>query len=206
MFLSVNPGTSTPLPFVPLAPSSPSEGKHDCLWQLSNQRTIVIFQHSSSLPCVTFSVDSKHILSGGHDKKIAGCEVPSEPNGTSFVPILAITTARNTCIAGDLETTEELLTQEIDTDANSYTSYANRSVAMARKHSWDVALDDAIKSISIQPSLTGYISRGVALCGKGHIWVAGIAFDAASMFTNRDPETNHFLLLMKAITLFNAAY
>ncbi|KAG2359619.1 hypothetical protein BDR07DRAFT_1378581 [Suillus spraguei] len=57
---------------------------------------------------------------------------------------------------------------------------------------------------SIQPSLTGYISKGIALCGKGHVREAQIAFDAASMFTVQDSGTNHFLLLIKAMALFSA--
>jgi hypothetical protein len=69
--------------------------------------------------------------------------------------------------------------------------------------------------------LTGYISKGIALCGKGLVCEARAAFDVASMFTNQDSNTNHFLLLIKvgqihfaysflysvpqAIALFNAA-
>ncbi|KAG2744098.1 hypothetical protein P692DRAFT_201794166, partial [Suillus brevipes Sb2] len=124
----------------------------------------------------------------------------------SFNPkILAITTARHACVTGDLSTAEELLTQDIHTDANHYTLYTHRSFVMARKHDWDHALEDAIKSISIRPSLTGYISKGIALCGKGLIREGRAAFDVASMFTNQDSSTNHFLLLIKAIALFNAA-
>jgi hypothetical protein len=44
-----------------------------------------------------------------------------------------------------LSTAEQLLIQEIDTDINNHTSYANRSFVMARKHHWDHALQDAIK-------------------------------------------------------------
>ncbi|KAG2337648.1 hypothetical protein BDR05DRAFT_762394 [Suillus weaverae] len=68
---------------------------------------------------------------------------------------------------------------------------------MARKHDWDHALQDAIKSISIQPSFTGYISKGIALCGKGHIRDARAAFDVMFMYTDQDSETVHFLLLIK---------
>jgi hypothetical protein len=69
--------------------------------------------------------------------------------------------------------------------------------------------------------LTGYISKGIALCGKGLVREARAAFDVASMFTNKDSNTNHLLLLIKvgeirlaypllhsafqAIALFNAA-
>jgi hypothetical protein len=68
--------------------------------------------------------------------------------------------------------------------------------------------------------LTGFISKGIALCGKGHIPDARAAFDVASIYTNQDPQTVHFLLLIKvcysglvcslshcifqAIALFNA--
>ncbi|KAG2737457.1 hypothetical protein P692DRAFT_201032333 [Suillus brevipes Sb2] len=75
---------------------------------------------------------------------------------------------------------------------------------MARKHAWDHALDDAIKSISIQPSLTGHISKAIALCGKGLVWEAMVAFDIASVATNQDSTNIHFLHLIKAIALFNA--
>ncbi|KAG2345926.1 hypothetical protein BDR05DRAFT_988531 [Suillus weaverae] len=49
----------------------------------------------------------------------------------------------------------------------------------------------------------GYISKGIALCGQGHIRDARVAFDVASIFTNQDSETSHFLLLTKAIALFS---
>jgi hypothetical protein len=60
--------------------------------------------------------------------------------------ILLIPTAyHTTCAAGNLSTAEELLTQDIHTDANDYVSYAHRSFVMARQHNWDHALEDAIK-------------------------------------------------------------
>jgi hypothetical protein len=68
--------------------------------------------------------------------------------------------------------------------------------------------------------LTGYISKGIALCGKGRIPDARAVFDVASMYTNEDSQIVHFLLLIKvgyiclaqslvhfvfqAIALFNA--
>jgi hypothetical protein len=68
------------------------------------------------------------------------------------VQILAITTARDACISGDIPTAEELLTQDIHIDANDHTSYAHRSFVMARKHDWDHALEDAIKVSYIDSS------------------------------------------------------
>jgi hypothetical protein len=77
--------------------------------------------------------------------------IPDSHNNTraSFVQILAITTARHACITGDLPTAEELLTRNIHTDANDYTSYAHRSFVMARQHNWDHALQDAINVSNI---------------------------------------------------------
>ncbi|KAG2747353.1 hypothetical protein P692DRAFT_20737895, partial [Suillus brevipes Sb2] len=129
---------------------------------------------------------------------------PKEPFKIMTIP----TAARDALIMGDLSTADILLTQEISIDANNHDPYANRSLVMARKHDWDRALGDAVKSITIQPSLAGYVFKGIALCGKGHVRDARIAFDIAFMFTNKDLKTIHFLLLVKArfqaIALFNA--
>ncbi|KAG2346847.1 hypothetical protein BDR05DRAFT_959029, partial [Suillus weaverae] len=92
----------------------------------------------------------------------------------------------------------------IDADVNNYISYANRAFVMARKLDWDHALQDAIKSIGTKPSLLGYISKGVALCGKRQIRHARKAFDLAFVSANGDSKTGHFLFLIKAIALFNA--
>ncbi|KAG2351133.1 hypothetical protein BDR07DRAFT_1446605 [Suillus spraguei] len=75
---------------------------------------------------------------------------------------------------------------------------------MARKCNWDKALQDAIRSVSIQPSLAGHISKAIAFCGKRQVVAARMSFDLASIFTNGDLMTDHFLFLIKAIALFNA--
>lgn len=68
--------------------------------------------------------------------------------------ILAIDTIiHDVCITGDLTTAEQLLTQEIEVDANSHTSYANRSFVMARRLDWDRALDDANKVSTLAPPI-----------------------------------------------------
>ncbi|KAG2149068.1 uncharacterized protein EDB93DRAFT_358436 [Suillus bovinus] len=173
------------------------------LWQLSNGQTIAIFRHSDWMRCVTFSLDGEHILSGGGNKKISEWTVPEDVLPPSK-NIAISTTARKACISGDLLLAEELLTQEIDSDPNNHIPYASRSFVMARKHNWDHALRDALMSIRIQPSLTGYTSKGIALCGKKHFKDAMRAFDLASMFTDGDLKTIHRLLLIKAIATFNA--
>lgn len=121
--------------------------------------------------------------------KILAMDVPFRGScATEDLPrILAINTEpRNACMTGDLLTAEELLTQEIQgSGVNNHQSYANRSFVMARKHNWDHALQDALESVSSYPSLTGYISEGIALCGKNDLRDAVRAFDLASLFTKK---------------------
>ncbi|KAG2067709.1 WD40 repeat-like protein [Suillus decipiens] len=116
------------------------------------------------------------------------------------------TTVRNACIAGDLRTAEEILTQDINTDGDNCDSHASRSVIMARNLDWDQALRDAINSVAIQPSLVGCIAKGIALCGNGQLWNAMEAFDLAFTFATHDAMSINLLLLIKAIALFNAGH
>ena len=54
-------------------------------------------------------------------------------------------TVLNACITGDLRVAEDLLTQEMNGDAENHNSYANRSFVRARKSDWDGALHDALE-------------------------------------------------------------
>ncbi|KAG1887514.1 WD40-repeat-containing domain protein [Suillus fuscotomentosus] len=182
--------------------ASATQDKHVHLWRLSDQRTIAVFQHSFRTNCVTFSVDGKHILSGGSDKKISEWAIPKDAHSK----ILDITTARDACLTGDLSIAEELLTQDVHTNVDDFILYANRSFVMARKHDWDHALDDGIESVNIRPSLVGFITKGIALCGKGHVQEARIAFNVASMFTNQNSQTNQFLLLIRVHSIHLPCY
>jgi WD40 repeat protein len=56
--------------------ASPTTDNRVRLWRLSDRRTIAIFQHSGFPCCITFSVDGKHILAGGKDKRISEWAVP----------------------------------------------------------------------------------------------------------------------------------
>ncbi|KAG2337662.1 hypothetical protein BDR05DRAFT_1063130 [Suillus weaverae] len=124
--------------------ASASDDQHIRLWRLSDRRTIAIFKHSCSALCVTFSMDSKHILSGGSYEKMISewAVVPNDVNSK----ILTTTTSRNACIDEDLSTAEELLTQDINTNVNNYTSCAHRSFMMARQHNWDQQSSSAFHS------------------------------------------------------------
>ncbi|KAG2066807.1 WD40 repeat-like protein [Suillus decipiens] len=225
--------------------ASASDDQHVRIWRLSDRQTIAVFKHTDFVSCVTFSMDGKHILSGGKIHVISKWAVPSPEDilkdhssndgswedtpkeqvahnvsshawlvslhidhtkvQQSYCEILAIdTAARNACITGDLSTADRLLTKELNNDSNDYNSYANRSFVMARKADWDRALDDALKAMSIQPSLMGCISKGIALCGKRQFQNAMKAFDLGFLFVDANLKKTHLLLLIKAIALFNA--
>ncbi|KAG1787157.1 WD40-repeat-containing domain protein [Suillus plorans] len=194
------------------------------LWRVSERRPIIVFKHPSEVRCVAFSPDDRQIFSGDQDKitewpvfedvlpKDCPKNVPKDdskdaPKEQAIHQVLAINSdVRNACIAGDLHTAEMVLNREIDTDANNYTSYANRAFVMARKSDWDRALHDAINSVRIQPSFAGHISEGIALFGKKKFWAAAsTAFDLASAFTNGDLKTTQLLHCdFQTIALFNA--
>ncbi|KAG1800323.1 uncharacterized protein HD556DRAFT_1524880 [Suillus plorans] len=182
-------------------------------------------QHTNEVFCVTFSADDKHILSGGRDKMMSKWAVPlledslgdqapddalredapKEQVADSISNILTVNaTTRDACISGDLLTADRLLTRDIGAAGNDYNSYASRSFVKVRNSDWDRALDDALKSISIQPSLMGCISKGIALCGKQQFQDAMKAFDLAFMYVDADLNKTRLLLLIKAIALFNA--
>lgn len=185
------------------------------LWKLLDRQTVAIFKHSDKVFCVTFTLDSKHVLSGGNDGKVLEFTVPQDAlqgdeqklqqARDAELNILAIhTAARSACLESNPLAAVELLTQEIDADPNKHTPYANRSFVRSRVNLWEPALRDADQSIAIKPSLTGYISKGIALCGKRQFQKATAAFDIAFTFTKKDPALIHLLFLIKVIALFNA--
>ncbi|KAG0706091.1 hypothetical protein DFH29DRAFT_1025833 [Suillus ampliporus] len=132
-------------------------------------------------------------------------EASGSDDQQSLFDVLAINpTVHNAIIAGDLHAAEDLLTQGIDADDYNHELYANRSVVRARNSEWDSALQDAVKSIAIQPSSLGYISKGIALCGNEQLWDAMEAFDLSFVSRDRDPISVDVLLSIKAVALFNA--
>ncbi|KAG2055795.1 WD40 repeat-like protein [Suillus hirtellus] len=195
--------------------ASSSDDEDVRLWKILDRQTIAIFKHSREVLCVTFTLDSKYVLSGGYDAMISQWRVPLDAlqEGESELQqardaelnILALHTAvRGACLEGKLEDAVKLLTKEIDADPNKHIPYANRSFLMSRLCAWKHALRDANQSIAIKPSLTGYISKGIVLCRNKQFQEATTAFDIAFTFAKKDSSVNHLLFLIKVIALFNA--
>ncbi|KAG2067051.1 WD40 repeat-like protein [Suillus decipiens] len=103
---------------------------------------------------------------------------------------------------GELSTAVKKFTEQINTDSSNYAYFVHRSIVYARTRQWKSALEDADKSISIQESLIGYMSKGIAHYGLRETQKASNAFHDASRFGD---SASHLLPLVKAIAIFNTA-
>jgi hypothetical protein len=173
------------------------------LWPSPDQSKIL--EVSVGAFCVTF-------FSGGDDRKISQWVLPStglvltktQVRVGQKIAILDMSAAAHTaCITGDLSMAVEIFTQEITANSSNYVCYGNRSIVFARQCDWESALKDAIQSIGIQKSPIGYMSKGIALYGKGQTLEASTAFDLALRLATGDSATHHLLFLIKAIATFN---
>jgi hypothetical protein len=54
-----------------------------------------------------------------------------------------------------------------------------------------------MQSVRIQPSLSGYLAMGIALCGQMQVQDGMKALDLTFMFSNEDLRIVHFILLIK---------
>ncbi|KAF8126555.1 quinon protein alcohol dehydrogenase-like superfamily, partial [Boletus edulis] len=77
---------------------------------------------------------------------------------------------------------------------------ATRALVRSQLQHWDLAIEDAKKSIEIEPSVTGYIAMSVALIGNGQKEQGCRVFDLA--FRHCDSTHMDTLLLIKAVVLF----
>lgn len=188
------------------------------LWPFPIQSNIL--KVSASASCVTFSKDCRYIFSGGDDLKISQWELPStglvmastqawtktttEVVETKVEIFTMSETAQAACITGDFSAAVEIFTQEIKENSSNHVCYGHRAIALAREHNWDAALEDANQSISIKRSSVGFMSKGIALCGKGQIREACSAFDLALKMATGDSTTHNLISLMKAAAIFSA--
>ncbi|KAF8434726.1 hypothetical protein L210DRAFT_3552125 [Boletus edulis BED1] len=104
---------------------------------------------------------------------------------------------------GDLTRVEELLiadTTRPSSPLHRARALAYRALVRSRSKHWDTAIDDAKKSIEIQPSVIGYVANAVAHIGNDEHETAIRIFDL--VFAHGLPSENKLLLLIKAIILF----
>ncbi|KAF8557544.1 hypothetical protein OG21DRAFT_1482211, partial [Imleria badia] len=101
---------------------------------------------------------------------------------------------------GDLTRVEELLTEVIADPVLHAHALAQRALVRSRLKQTDMAMVDAKKSIEAQRSVIGYIANAVSRIGNGDHESVIRAFDL--VFTDGLATDNNFLLLIKAVILF----
>ncbi|KAF8119884.1 hypothetical protein EV363DRAFT_1440067 [Boletus edulis] len=87
-----------------------------------------------------------------------------------------------------------------NTPDKRHLALATRALVRSQLQHWDLAIEDAKKSIGIEPSVTGYIAMSVALIGNGQKEQGCRVFDLA--FRHCDSTHMDTLLLIKAVVLF----
>ncbi|KAF8126560.1 hypothetical protein EV363DRAFT_1434140 [Boletus edulis] len=93
-----------------------------------------------------------------------------------------------------------LMETTFNTPDKRHLALATRALVRSQLQHWDLAIEDAEKSIEIEPSVTGYIAMSVALIGNGQKEQGCRVFDLA--FRHCDSTHMDTLLLIKAVVLF----
>ncbi|KAF8550473.1 hypothetical protein OG21DRAFT_1446572 [Imleria badia] len=105
---------------------------------------------------------------------------------------------------GNLTRVEALLTQEVLHPSNPFhhaCALAHRALVRTRLKQWNTAVNDAKQSIGIETSLIGRVTLAIGLAGSGEYESAIRDFDDL-VFSDGLPAENRFLLLIKAIIMF----
>ncbi|KAF8121185.1 quinon protein alcohol dehydrogenase-like superfamily [Boletus edulis] len=118
----------------------------------------------------------------------------------SRLPLIQVSDAAfKPWIEGNLKSVEDILSREIVQHSN-YHAFANRALVRTRLKQWDMAIEDANRSLSISPSAIGYIAHAIALLDQHEKRHALRTFDLA--FCHCDASQKRFVLLLRAILLF----
>ncbi|KAI6040395.1 hypothetical protein EDC04DRAFT_2996564 [Pisolithus marmoratus] len=129
--------------------------------------------------------------------------VPLQPHPSQLPLVQVSDEALKSWTQGDLASTEMLLSAEITgTSSASHYLLANRALIRVHLEHWALAIEDAERSLKIQPSPIGHIAMAVALLGQGDREGALCTFDLA--FHDCEVHEHRFLLLLKSILVFES--
>ncbi|KAF8555025.1 TPR-like protein [Imleria badia] len=168
-------------------------------WDTSTHTQLGLIQHPQEIRSIALSPDDQFLVIGGEDGKFTTQNLShitdsiplSRLHPTFQEPVIRIDdTALDSWTRDQLENTEALLTAAIPESHDP------------SHHQWDAALVDAEMAIKVQPSVIGYISKSIALVGKGERDKGYRACDIA--FERFHSSHVTFLLLVKAIIVFMA--
>ncbi|KAF8555425.1 hypothetical protein OG21DRAFT_1602885 [Imleria badia] len=174
-------------------------------WDTSTDKQIgTAVDHASDVCSIALSTRDDCIAIGQKDGKLTLRSLRDILPGsylTVNLPFMDINDAAfKSWKQGDLTRAEEFLTEEIAHPFHHGRTLAQRALVRSRLKQLDMAMDDAKKSIEAQRSVIGYIANAVTRIGNGDYESAIRVFDLA--FTDGLATDNNFLLLIKAIILF----
>ncbi|KAF8552626.1 WD40 repeat-like protein [Imleria badia] len=174
-------------------------------WDTATHTQLRLIQHPRDILSVVFSPDDRFLALGGRDGKftIQNLEDVLLPS-YSTLPLIDITSiAFDSGKWDQLANSEASLTVTITKSRQKdHLAFANRALVRAHLQHWDLAIDDATKSINICPSIIGYIAKSVALIRKGEKAEGCRVYDLVFRHCHRNEVD--FLLLIKAVVLFMA--
>ncbi|KAF8547809.1 WD40 repeat-like protein [Imleria badia] len=177
-------------------------------WDTSWKRLEPVIEDPTNVHCIAISPDNMFLASGGDQKIILRSLRDILPRYyTSDTPLLRISEDLfKPWMQQDWTNAEIVLTEEItsSSSSNRWDALANRALIRARLQRWREAYDDAEESLTIQLTVVGHIAKAISLVGKGKKEAATRRIDL--VFCDCDPEEceSEFLLLIKAILLFEA--
>ncbi|KAF8556862.1 hypothetical protein OG21DRAFT_1495255 [Imleria badia] len=177
-------------------------------WDTSTNRRIgPVIKHASIVDWIALSPNDDCIATGEENGKVtlrSLRDILPVSYFTINLPFMYIGDAAfKPWRQGDLTRVEELLTEDIIHPVNPFHhahALAHRALVRSRSKQWDMAIDDAKKSIKVQKSVIGYIAHALAHLGNGDHESAMRVFDLT--FGNGLPSENKLLLLIKAVILF----
>ncbi|KAF8554954.1 hypothetical protein OG21DRAFT_1439363 [Imleria badia] len=175
-------------------------------WDTAMQKQIgTVIDHASDVWSIALSPNDDCIAAGESNGKITLRSLrdilPRSYLTQHQLPFMDINdTAFKSWMQGDLTRAEELLTEVITDPALHAHALAQRALVRSRLKQTDMAMDDAKKSIEAQRSVIGCIANAVSRIGNGDHESVIRVFDL--VFTDGLATDNNFLLLIKAVILF----
>ncbi|KAF8554956.1 hypothetical protein OG21DRAFT_1508243 [Imleria badia] len=175
-------------------------------WDASTNSQIgTVINHTSKVFWIALSANDEYIATGEENGKVTLRSLRDILPASYFtvnLPFMDIDhEIFNSWTQGDLTRVEELLTEVIAYPFRHARALSQRSLVWSRLKQWDMAMDDAKKSIEAQRSVIGYIANAVSRIGNGDHEYAIRVFDL--VFTDGfATDNNNFLLLIKAVILF----
>ncbi|KAF8556859.1 hypothetical protein OG21DRAFT_1482770 [Imleria badia] len=174
-------------------------------WDTSTHKQIgTVVKQASTVWSMALSSNDDRIAIGEDNGKITFRGLRDILPASYFMvnlPLMYISdTAFKSWTEGNLTRVEQLLTEEILHPFHQARALAQRALVRTRLKQWSTAVDDAKKSVTIQSSLIGRVALAMSLAGSGEYESAIRDFDL--VFSDGLPVENRFLLLIKAIILF----